>query len=176
MPFVFLGVGSHDALSGVSTADHHTATVAGDLNLADLLEKNHASLESLTASDHHGLAGQAAMEAEQNDNSMVRPGFVQFHPRVVKTSCHYETVTTTTIVAQVNVASVTDNGTGDTTIVFDVDFSAAIYITTFSAAVTGTSVIQVPAAGSIPVITFSDLGVTAVDSSQCGIMIVGDFA
>ena len=32
---------------------HHTATVASDINLNDLAEKLHASLASVTASQHH---------------------------------------------------------------------------------------------------------------------------
>ncbi len=45
MPFVTLGGGSHDNLSGVSTADHHTATVAGDLDHQDLANRG--------SGDHH---------------------------------------------------------------------------------------------------------------------------
>ena len=37
----------------VNGLDHHTATVAGDLNLNDLSEKNHSSLADITANQHH---------------------------------------------------------------------------------------------------------------------------
>lgn len=42
-------IATHTAISDA----HHTPTVAGDLNLNDLAEKNHVSLTNVTASQHH---------------------------------------------------------------------------------------------------------------------------
>ena len=42
-------IATHKGIAG----DHHTATVAGDLNLNDLAEKDHASLTNVTAGQHH---------------------------------------------------------------------------------------------------------------------------
>ncbi len=48
-----VGVTDHGNLTGVAAGDHHTATVAGDIALADLSEKLHASLASVGGDDHH---------------------------------------------------------------------------------------------------------------------------
>lgn len=53
MPFVSLGLPNHDTIPGVSANDHHTATVAADINLNDLAEKLHASLAAPGSDDHH---------------------------------------------------------------------------------------------------------------------------
>lgn len=68
MPLVTLGLPNHDTLPGVSANDHHTATVGGDLNLADLAEKDHASLESVTSDQHHAQAHAATHGLAGNDN------------------------------------------------------------------------------------------------------------
>lgn len=47
------GIYDHAKLKNVLSDQHHTKTVAGELNLADLLEKNHVSLASVTADQHH---------------------------------------------------------------------------------------------------------------------------
>lgn len=46
---------------------------------------------------------------------------------VAKAWINYNTVTTTSITSSYNITSVTDNGTGDTTITFDTDFSSSDY-------------------------------------------------
>ena len=46
-------VTQHDELGSVTATDHHTATVAGDLDLADMNERLHASLTSVGTDDHH---------------------------------------------------------------------------------------------------------------------------
>ena len=53
MPFVTLGLPNHDSIPGVSAADHHAATVAGDLDLADLNARAHADLSDAPADAHH---------------------------------------------------------------------------------------------------------------------------
>lgn len=53
MPFVTLGTPAHAATTGKTASDHHAATVAGDLNLADLSERLHGSLATVTADQHH---------------------------------------------------------------------------------------------------------------------------
>ena len=44
---------NHSSLTNVTSSQHHTKTVAGDINLADLAEKAHASLTGVTSDLHH---------------------------------------------------------------------------------------------------------------------------
>lgn len=53
MGFSRTGAPTHASLTGVSTAQHHTATVAGDLNLADLAARAHADLSDSPFDAHH---------------------------------------------------------------------------------------------------------------------------
>ena len=53
MAFTRTGTPNHDTIAGVSPADHHTQTVAGDLNLADLATRAHANLSDAPADAHH---------------------------------------------------------------------------------------------------------------------------
>lgn len=52
MPFVTLGLPNHDNLPGVSSTDHHTPTVAGDLALAGLATRAHADLSDAPVAAH----------------------------------------------------------------------------------------------------------------------------
>lgn len=56
MPTVTLGPGSHSSLTGVAATQHHTATVGGDINLADLAVRAHANLSDAPADAHHATA------------------------------------------------------------------------------------------------------------------------
>lgn len=58
----------HGELGGIGTTDHHTATVAGDLNLASLNEKAHASLTSVGVDDHHAKAHVAEHDISGADS------------------------------------------------------------------------------------------------------------
>lgn len=154
MAFTRLGIPNHDVLPGVSTADHHTATVAGDLNLADLSARAHADLSDSPANAHHNLAHnldshptrahsdlsdaplnahmnevtQNGMESESTTGVFLRPSRMRFSPGVCKV---WGTVNQDGTLGNVsyNVASVTDTGTGDRTVVIDDDFSATEYTT-----------------------------------------------
>ena len=83
-------------------------------------------------SDDAGVpaATQAQMEAATSLVTYVSPGRAKFHPGAGKAWISFTGVTTTTIHTSYNVASVGDNGTGDTTITIDVDFSSEFYATT----------------------------------------------
>ena len=123
MAFTKAGTFLHDVLTDVSTAQHHTATVAADLNLADLAERAHTSLTSVSANTHHGISTQAELETEASTDKMTRPDRVRFSPGVAKAHCRI-TAAGALVAGSYNVASVTDTATGDRTIVFDDDFSA----------------------------------------------------
>ncbi len=66
MPFVTLGVGSHAALTNVTATDHHTATVAGDLDHQDLANRgaanHHADLPGLASSTNQTLVVNSSLD------------------------------------------------------------------------------------------------------------------
>lgn len=86
-------------------------------------------------------ASQADMEAGSSTTTFVSPGKVQYHPSAAKAWALFNTVTTTTLTKSYNVTSLTDNGTGDTTVTFTTAFSSADYAVVTSH--------QVPSASSI---------------------------
>lgn len=152
MAFTRAGIPNHDVLPGVSTADHHIATVAGDLDLADLNARAHADLSDspanahhnlahnldshptrahsdvtgIGASDHHGAASIALMESESSNDVWVRPDRLKRSPGVCKVWGGVVAAGTLTAL-NYNVSSVTDTGTGDRTVVFDDDFSTNVF-------------------------------------------------
>ncbi len=75
-------------------------------------------------------ASQAQMEAASSTTTYVSPGRTQYHPGVAKAWC-YVTVSggSPTLAANHNVASITDNGTGDFTVNFTTAFATANYAT-----------------------------------------------
>jgi hypothetical protein len=72
-------------------------------------------------------ATQAEQEAATSITTYVSPGRQQFHPGHPKAWVSYTSITTTTIYASYNVTSLTDNGTGDTTINFITSFASINY-------------------------------------------------
>lgn len=78
------------------------------------------------------LADQAAMEA-QTAGRAVTADVMKFHPGVAKVWAFWTSVTTTSLLASLNVSSLTDNGTGDTTVNFSITLSSANYATPASA-------------------------------------------
>jgi len=72
-------------------------------------------------------ATQAQMEAATATDVRVTPGRVVYHPGVCKAWCNFTGIGTTALSAAYNVASVADNGTGDTTITIGTDFSGSEY-------------------------------------------------
>jgi len=66
------------------------------------------------------------MEAETAGVKFVPPDLVKNSPGVAKAWCHIAAAGTLSSPSY-NVASVTDTGTGDRTIVWDTDFSSAVY-------------------------------------------------
>lgn len=123
MPFVTLGTPAHAATTGQTAADHHTATAASDLNLADLAERDHASLQNLDANDHLVNSSQADFESESASARALVPGGVRFAPGTAKCWVNFNQ-DTPAIVASYNIASVTDTSAGVHTVVVDDDFSA----------------------------------------------------
>ena len=73
------------------------------------------------------LATQAEMEAGSSIAAFVTPGRTQNHPGVAKGWCRI-TAAGAIESPDYNVASVTDTGTGNRTIVWDTDFSTNVYV------------------------------------------------
>lgn len=72
-------------------------------------------------------ATQAEQEAGSSITAFTSPGTQQYHPSAAKFWVLYTTISATSITASYNVTSLTDNGTGDTTINYTVAFSTANY-------------------------------------------------
>ena len=87
-----------------------------------------------------------------------------FRENVPKMWCHYTSVTTTAILASYNVASLTDGGTGITTITIDRDFATANYSTVGGVETGGFATVYTSkAAGSVIANTFN----SAATLSDC---------
>ena len=71
-------------------------------------------------------AVQSDIEAETNQDTYIPPDLMKHHPGIAKVWCSI-TAAGAIESPDYNVASVTDTGTGDRTIVVDVDFSGTIY-------------------------------------------------
>lgn len=71
------------------------------------------------------IATEAEMETATSTALAVSPGRAQYHPGIVKV--WVQSTETGALTGSYNVASVDDNGTGDWTVHFATDFSAATY-------------------------------------------------
>lgn len=76
------------------------------------------------------LAAQADQETGTSTSKIVTSGVQKYHPSAAKVWVNFTSITTTTIAASYNVASLTDNGTGDTTVTFTTAFSGNDYSAT----------------------------------------------
>jgi hypothetical protein len=74
------------------------------------------------------VATQAAMEAATSTTTFVSPARTQYHPGVAKARCSID-INGAIESPYYNIDSITDTGTGDRTVVFDVDFSTIVYQT-----------------------------------------------
>lgn len=84
-------------------------------------------------------AVQSDQETATSTSVAVVPGVQQYHPCAAKAWLRWTTITTSAIAASYNVTSLTDNGTGDTTVNFTVAFSSGNYgAATCSYSISGT--------------------------------------
>lgn len=72
-------------------------------------------------------AVQSDQETASSNAVAITPGVQQYHPSAAKSWGMYTSITTTAKTVGYNFASVTDNGTGDTTITFTTNFSSGNY-------------------------------------------------
>ena len=92
-----------------------------------ILKTDGAGQLSWTAQSGGTAATQSDQETATSTTAFVSPGRQQYHPSSAKAWAKINNITTTTILASYNVTSVTDNGTGDTTVTFTTAFSSADY-------------------------------------------------
>ena len=103
-------------------------------------------------------ASQAEQEAGSSTTVFVTPGRQQFHPSAAKAWATYNTISTTSLIASYNITSLTDNGTGDTTVTIATDFSSANWCAVVcagnaSSANSRTAAVLARAAGTVRILT-----------------------
>jgi hypothetical protein len=130
-----------------------------------------ASGEALIEDGAAIAATQAEMETATatGDAAFVTPGRTQYHPGVAKAWWSILAAGTLSSPAY-NIASVTDTGTGNRTVVFDTDFSSVIYAVFTAIYSTNdanhTSEYSGAAAGQVVIKCFE--GTTLVDQAHSG--------
>jgi hypothetical protein len=138
-----------------------------------------ATQQSIKAYHDNAIASQAEMETASSTTQLVSAGRAQYHPGVSKAWVKFTSITTTAIEASYNITSVTDNGTGDTTVTIATDFSGADYCAagqTGNEDATGYVLVgpqQAVTAGTFRVIS-ATTGGTATDNSYSSICFFGD--
>ena len=131
---------THNATTLILQGAVNLVTAAGDV-LTFISEGggNWRELSRRLAATTAGTrATQAALEAQTDEATYASPDRVKYSPGVAKAWCEI-TDSGALSSPSYNVASVTDTGVGDATIVFDVDFSGAIYVCIGSKIETATS-------------------------------------
>lgn len=133
------GIPAHGNLSGVTSDQHHTTAHTPESHTGQ--GATAAELETLTDASagvtlhthvvNPAIAGQGNLEAETPGEGYARPQEIRFSPGVSKGWCRI-TAAGALESPSFNVASVTDTGLGDRLIVWDDDFSTAVYIVTLS--------------------------------------------
>lgn len=128
----------------------------------------------------------AAVKSDQttatSTSVAVVPGVQQYHPSAAKVWIKYTTSGSTSITTSYNVSSLTDNGTGDTTINFTVAFANANYSYSvgcnnslgFAASIEQNTSGAAPATGSCRFVSFRISTDAAVDMAGQCVQIHGD--
>jgi hypothetical protein len=99
---------------------------AFNLTSGNTYQINGADVITGTALGTGMQADQAAIEGQTNENTYVPPDLMHHHPGVAKAWCFIAAAGTLSS-PDYGVASVTDVGTGDRTVVFDTAFSSDVY-------------------------------------------------
>lgn len=125
-----------------------------------------------------GVAAQSDQETATSIVTAVTPGRQQFHPSAAKAWVVYTSITTTAIGASYNITSLTDNGTGDTTVTIATDFSSANYVSVCSSRDNGSGAgfhcgTVTKTAGAVRIETATTPG-TGVDSADVSVACFGD--
>lgn len=122
------------------------------------------------------VATQAQMESAASTgatNLIVTPGRVQYHPGVAKAWVRFDgSATSVTSAAGYNIASITDNGTGNYTAFWSTAFSSSNYAVGHSTNLANSRIASV-SSNSVQVICL-DLSGTAADASIVSLFAFGD--
>ena len=120
-------------------------------------------------------ASQSAIEAETNEDTYVPPDLVKNSPGVAKAYCAIG-ADGALLSGDYNVASVTDTGTGNRTIVFDVDFADVLYVGVAAAtAIAATHIFfDTPATGSYRLSTNNNAASPSATDLQTAQAFFGD--
>jgi len=110
--------------STVSTQAHGDSAAAGTATDASKGDHKHAMP---AAGSGPSQATQAALEAQTNENTYAPPDLIKHSPGVAKAWCR-ALAAGALQAGSYNIASITDTGVGDRTIVFNVDFANTEYI------------------------------------------------
>jgi mannose-6-phosphate isomerase-like protein (cupin superfamily) len=142
--------------------------------------------------DHtHGMytataaATQAEMETASSTTTYASPGRTKYHPGVAKVWVNFQGTGTAAIRESYNMTSITDVGTGNYTVTFDVDFATTGYAAvcgkedgTNEALGSGRIAIHAQAVGLCGCLTYRDDATTGVpdsaDAADVMIAIFGD--
>jgi hypothetical protein len=129
-----------------------------------------------TALAYQSMAAQSDQETGTSILAPVTPGRQQYHPSAAKAWVGFTTVGTTAILASYNVTSLTDNGTGDTTITYTVAFSSVNYAPAVSF---GNAVSNVGSNMPYNTLATGSMGVRKYENgspadSPCSVVIFGD--
>ena len=148
-------------------------TVQGILDLVPSPSTATTSAEGIVE-----LATDAEVKTGTDTSRVPSVSSMVSHEGVVKCWVNFNTVTTTTVKDSYNVTSLTDNGTGDTTITIATDFGSANYACCFQhESVSGANKIQSVAinsklAGSVRIVTYD--GSSAGDQTDVSAIMIGD--
>lgn len=122
-------------------------------------------------------AVQSDMEAASSTTTAVTPAVVKYHPGIDKAWVYYTTVTTTTINSSYNISSLTDNGTGNTSINYSTAFSSNnVKLNPYCNDGTNRTftILNTNSSGS-SAIRQTDFSGTLTDMAQCHVACCGDF-
>ena len=115
------------------SVDEDNLHISNAGNNGEFLSKQSGNAGGLTwaAAGGPDQAVQSDIEAETNQDTYVPPDLIKHSPGVAKAWCR---ITDAGVLESpdYNVASITDTGTGNRTIVWDVDFSGTVYVITSS--------------------------------------------
>jgi len=109
----------------VPTTIAYSATAqTGTAVVSSRRDHNHG----MAASDAVGQASTAAIEAETAETTYISPDRAKYSPGIAKAWCDIADPGTLNTPSY-NVASITDTGAGDRTVVFTTSFSTTVYVT-----------------------------------------------
>lgn len=167
-------------VDGLTTATTRVLTVQdSDQTLVGRTTADTLTNKTLTAPAFNGaitgdaIATQAEQETGTDVDNLVSSGRQHFHPSAAKGWVKYAGASGT-VAGSYNVASVTNNGTGDETVNWATDFSTTNYAVVFTSS-SFRSALGTIAAGTTQILTFDSLS-AAEDAASVHVIAFGDHA